>query len=223
MLIQLLADYIDKCVKESRKDIRNYLGASRLGVTCDKALWYEFNKKPKDKELKGRVIRIFELGNEIEELIINWLRRSGFTVEEGQKELNYRGIIKGHVDAIITKVPEEFKEIIPVPSILEIKSANNNEFSKLYNFGLKRFSSVYWTQIQVYMGLSGILNSVHITMNKDNCELYLEQPEYDPVLTYKSLERGISITLANSCNKQFPNSNGSNCTFCNWKETCKNS
>ena len=43
---------------------REYLGASRLGAACERALQYEFAQAPVDpgRELPGRVLRIFEVG-----------------------------------------------------------------------------------------------------------------------------------------------------------------
>ncbi|HIP80254.1 MAG TPA: hypothetical protein EYH07_17580, partial [Kiloniellaceae bacterium] len=59
---------------------RSYLGASRLGVACERALQYEYAQAPVDpgRELPGRVLRIFEVGHALEALAIRWLRLAGF-------------------------------------------------------------------------------------------------------------------------------------------------
>ena len=46
---------------------REYLGASRLGVACERALQYEFDHIPRDqgKEPDGRLLRIFERGTSL--------------------------------------------------------------------------------------------------------------------------------------------------------------
>lgn len=58
---------------------RSYLGASRLGVACDRALQFEFTDTPRDAgaNLDGRTLRIFEIGHALEEVAIRWLRASG--------------------------------------------------------------------------------------------------------------------------------------------------
>ncbi len=58
---------------------RNYLGASRLGVACERALQYEYLQTPVDpgREISGRVLRIFEVGHVLEDLAIRWLRMAG--------------------------------------------------------------------------------------------------------------------------------------------------
>ena len=47
---------------------RRYLGASRLGVACERALQYEYAQAPVDsgRELPGRVLRVFEGPAELE-------------------------------------------------------------------------------------------------------------------------------------------------------------
>jgi len=42
---------------------RDYLGASRLGVACERALQYEYKHTPVDvgRDFSGRLLRIFEV------------------------------------------------------------------------------------------------------------------------------------------------------------------
>jgi len=59
---------------------RTYLGASRLGVACERALQFEFAQAPKDDggDFSGQVLRIFAIGHMLEDLAIRWLRGAGF-------------------------------------------------------------------------------------------------------------------------------------------------
>ena len=49
----------------SKEKSRQYLGASRLGVSCERALQYEYAQAPVDpgRETQGRILRIFERGH----------------------------------------------------------------------------------------------------------------------------------------------------------------
>ena len=51
---------------------RDYLGASRLGHACERALQFEFARAPKDEgqDFPGRALRIFAIGHELEDLAI---------------------------------------------------------------------------------------------------------------------------------------------------------
>ncbi len=61
---------------------RDYLGGSRLGHACERALQFEFTATPKDdgQDFSGQVLRIFAIGHELEELAIRWLRSAGFDI-----------------------------------------------------------------------------------------------------------------------------------------------
>lgn len=89
---------------------REYLGGSRLGHPCERALQFEFAGAPKDDgaEFTGRTLRIFAIGHALEDLAIRWLRgrlrplhrrddpdgeQFGFAIAKGR--------IRGHVDGII--------------------------------------------------------------------------------------------------------------------------
>ena len=55
--------FIDEALAAERdaQTPRAYLGASRLGVACDRALQYEYLQAPVDlgRELSGKTLRIF--------------------------------------------------------------------------------------------------------------------------------------------------------------------
>ena len=58
---------------------RTYLGASRLGHPCERALQFEFAGAPKDdgSDFGGQTLRIFAIGHQLEDLAIRWLRAAG--------------------------------------------------------------------------------------------------------------------------------------------------
>ncbi|MCA2000048.1 MAG: hypothetical protein LDL25_09690, partial [Hyphomicrobiales bacterium] len=92
---------------------RGYLGASRLGVACDRALQFEFTDTPRDPgaSLVGRTLRIFEIGHALEEVAIRWLRASGLdlvtrTRDGGQIGFSVAGgRIRGHADGVVFGAP----------------------------------------------------------------------------------------------------------------------
>ena len=72
---------IDAAIETERgaASARTYLGGSRLGVPCERALQFEFTGAPKDEgsHFKGQTLRIFEIGHALEDLAIRWLRATG--------------------------------------------------------------------------------------------------------------------------------------------------
>ena len=65
---------------EATRPPRDYLGGSRLGHPCERALQFEFAGAPKDDgaEFSGRTLRIFGIGHALEDLAVRWLRGAGF-------------------------------------------------------------------------------------------------------------------------------------------------
>ena len=59
---------------------RTYLGGSRLGHPCERALQFEYAQAPKDEGagFDGRTLRIFAIGHALEDLAAAWLRAAGF-------------------------------------------------------------------------------------------------------------------------------------------------
>jgi hypothetical protein len=59
---------------------RNYLGASRIGADCDRALQYEYLHTPVDagRSFSGKLLRMFEAGHTFEAMAAGWLRLAGF-------------------------------------------------------------------------------------------------------------------------------------------------
>ena len=58
---------------------RDYLGGSRVGHACERALQFEFAGAPKDDgaDFPGQTLRIFAIGHALEDLAIQWLRAAG--------------------------------------------------------------------------------------------------------------------------------------------------
>ena len=97
---------------------REYLGGSRLGVPCDRALEFEYAQAPKDEgaEFEGRTLRIFAAGHLFEDLAVRWLRSAGFDLytRKGNRPDGEQfgfsvagGRIRGHVDGIIAGGPPD--------------------------------------------------------------------------------------------------------------------
>ena len=120
---------IDKRLEQQRnlQPPRGYLGASRMGVICGRALQYEVMNTPKDVSFTGRTLRIFEIGHAIEEMAREWLRQIGFCIVT-HKNGNPIGFstagdkIQGHVDGVIVEAPPELH--IKIPALWECKSMN---------------------------------------------------------------------------------------------------
>ena len=95
---------------------RTYLGASRLGVSCERALQYEYAQASVDpgRETEGRMLRIFERGHVVEDCMAAWLRGAGFDLRTHNADGEQFGFsaadgrLQGHIDGVITGGPDGF-------------------------------------------------------------------------------------------------------------------
>ena len=80
--------------EQSKQTPRDYLGASRLGVSCDRALQFEYTDTPKDEDqnFSGKILRVFQAGHVFEELIIKWLRIAGINLITQKQNGNQFGL-----------------------------------------------------------------------------------------------------------------------------------
>lgn len=209
----LVYDYLSM----EREDKRDYMGASILGEECDRKLWYDFKLQ---STFPARIKMIFEVGKLLESYVIGLLRNSGMTIidrdDKGEQLGFIDGFIAGHVDGIISGLPESSKR-----HILEIKSANSKSFSGYVKNGVKQESQRYYYQMQVYMHYLKIEDALFVMINKDNCELYFERLKYDNIMAGFIINRGKEIALLSSePERKYKTSSFYKCKFCNHAEEC---
>ena len=230
-------ELIDKDLqhKNTQQPQRDYLGASRLGVVCARALQYEYTHAPRDSVYSGKTLRIFELGHTLEKMAWNWLQGAGFEIETHQPKGDpygfsaADGLIRGHVDGIIKKVPAGLN--IRVPALWECKSMNAKSWKQMVEKGVKVAKPIYAVQIALYQAyMEGVVtdlsqNSALLTaVNKDTSELYHELVPFDPGLAQTASDRAFHILRATQAGETLPrishNSECFECRFCDWKQTC---
>ncbi len=132
---ELLNDAIDTALtgENALRPRREYLGGSRVGHACERALQFEFAGAAKDDgaDFPGRTLRIFAIGHALEDLAIQWLRAAGVDLytRKGNRPDGEQfgfavadGRIRGHVDGIIAAAPEPMS--LGVPALWECKTMN---------------------------------------------------------------------------------------------------
>lgn len=214
---------IDKALEARIETPRTYLGASRLGEECGRALQFEFFGTPKDKEFSGQTLRTFAFGNAIEKLMAEWLRSAGVIItgrQAGFKTAN--GLIQGHVDGVINGGPADFG---PFPRLWEMKTASSKKFKEFEKHHVQKANKVYYVQIQIYMAYLNLQNPALFTvMNKDTSELYFEDVPFDPEVAQEASDRGARIVQACQCGEILPRISEDPgfylCSWCAWTERC---
>ncbi len=239
-----LNQLIDKALTREQEDQpkRHYLGASRLGISCSRKLQYEYLNVAKDEgeDFSGKILRIFAAGHVFEELAIKWLRDAGFTLLTEDADGNQFGFqaldgrIAGHIDGIITGVPDGVD--IQVPALWEMKSMNNKNWQATCKKSLQVEKPIYAAQIALYQAymqdysqrntVVGLSNNpaLFTAINKNTAELYHELIPFDADLAQRMSDKGVNIIKANDAGELLPritsNKDYYECKYCPYRERC---
>ena len=216
---------------------RHYLGASRLGVACERALQYEYLHTPIDpgRELPGRVLRVFEVGHALEALAIRWLRLAGFdlyTQKAGGGQFGFSvagGRIQGHVDGVLNDGPTEIG--IRYPALWECKTMNDKSWRDTVKHGVSKSKPVYAAQLAVYQAymdasIPGIASNpaLFTAINKDSQEIWFELVPFDGGLAQRMSDRAVRVITATDAAELLPRHATTpthvECKFCAWQDRC---
>jgi hypothetical protein len=215
---------IDSIIVTRPKEERKHLGASLIGSECERQVWYSF-KHPK-KVTDARLSRIFELGNIIEEHVLDILHKSGFTVyEKTEDDKQFRvtsqdGELQGSIDGVVQGIPESDK-----PHVLEIKSYNDKRFKTLSKETVRISDYKYYVQMQVYMHYLKLDRALFVAYNKNDSDIYIERIDYDETIALWAENRARKIYRAQdsaSTDRCSTKSTDYRCRFCNYATECWN-
>jgi CRISPR/Cas system-associated exonuclease Cas4 (RecB family) len=176
---------------------------------CPRSVFFKFKQAP-CRDLEPRILRLFDHGNYIHELIIKAL--SGQKVLRGDEvNIPANNLISGRADALIQVDGQDY--------IVDIKSINSISFRTL-----KEPSVEYIYQLQLYLHFFQIKQGVLLYVNKDTQDLKEFFLEYDEALCQQLLDQlqelggQIEANQVPARLEEWP-SNGQ-CRYCQYKEVC---
>lgn len=238
-LHECITALIDQALDRERasQTPRQYLGASRLGAACERALQYEYAGAPVDpgRGFPGRILRVFEVGHQLEDLIVRWLRMAGLELHTrkasgGQFGFSVAGgRIQGHVDGIISAAPTDLG--FSFPMLWECKTMNDKSWRETVKKGVTVSKPVYAAQIAIYQAymeasVPAISSNpaLFTAINKDSQEVWSELVPFDGGLAQRMSDRGVRIIRATEAGELLPRSftdqTHFECKFCSWQDRC---
>lgn len=214
----------------ARQSERQYLGASRLGVPCDRALQYEYAKAPVDhgRDTPGRMLRIFERGHVMEDCMVTWLRDAGFDLRTRKADGEQFGFsvadgrLQGHVDGVIVGGPEGFA----YPCLWENKCLGAKSWRELEKDKLAVAKPVYAAQVAVYQAYLDLHDNpaFFTALNADSMEIYTELVPFDAALAQRASDRAVKVITATEASELLPRSFNDpthfECRMCAWQDRC---
>jgi hypothetical protein len=223
--------------ENSKQVSRDYLGASRLGVSCNRALQFEYTDTPKDEDqnFTGKTLKIFEAGHVFEDLMIRWLKLSGIdlvTNKADGKQFGFTvagGKVKGHIDGVIIGAPKHLG--FQFPMLWECKSLNEKSWKDVVKKGLAISKPIYAAQVTIYQAymegsIEGISKNpaLFTAINKNTAEVHFELVPFDKALAQKSSDRAVMILRATEAHELLPRIANDptyfECKFCPWQQRC---
>ena len=201
---------------------RPHLGASQIGNDCDRALWYSF-RWCTAPDFGGRMIRLFESGYIQEKRLITDLKDIGVVVHHVHpntgRQIQYSefgGHFAGSLDAIAQGFPEAPKTW----HVVECKSSNTKNFTKLKKVGVKEAHPVHYAQVQIYMGWSKLDRAYYISVCKDTDEIYGERVYLDKDFIQQIKKKAENIIFRETPPPRIGTPDQFCCRWCDHAEIC---
>ena len=214
----------------ARQSERQYLGASRLGVACERALQFEYAKAPIDhgRDTPGRMLRIFERGHVMEDCMVAWLRDAGFDLRTRKADGEQFGFsvadgrLQGHIDGVIVGGPDGFA----YPALWENKCLGNKSWRELEKSRLAVAKPVYAAQVAIYQAYLELHEhpAIFTAINADSMEIYTELVPFDAALAQRMSDRGLRVISATAAGellaRGFHDPTHFECRMCAWQDRC---
>ena len=203
---------------------RRHLGASVIGRSCPRQVWYIFRWARKVYH-HARLLRLFNRGDREEPRLVKLLRQSGVHVLDKNPDTgeqfrieDHNGHFGGSLDGKLFDTPE-----FPWQWILgEFKTHNDKSFQDVKKQGVEKSKFEHYVQAQIYMRYEKLPAAIYFAVNKNDDEIYTQVVMYDEAVALKYSERALAII-----NAERPPDRPANaspgwyiCRFCDFIDVC---
>lgn len=177
---------------------RDHLGASIIGKSCARALWYDFRWATAVRH-SGRLLRLFETGQLEEDRLVRNLRATGATVLDVDPETGrqFRVIAHGgHFGGSLDALAYGLREAPKTWHVVEFKTHAAKSFAELTAKGVVVAKPQHMAQMQIYMHLMGLTRALYMAVCKNTDALHIERIDADPAQAQRLLEKAGRIIFA---------------------------
>lgn len=204
---------------EAARQPRRRLGLSQAGHECPRYLWYRHHGHAGDQP-SGRVLRLFELGDAVENLIIGDLSMAGCLVYHQQRQVVFTqdGVrLEGHIDGIVRGLVEAPE----TPHLFECKTANEKSFGELKKVGdYELWNPQYGFQIQAYMLGLGLKRAAVFVYNKNTSDIAMFRVKSRRSETVDKLQRIFEIITGELPDRMCKREDFYKAKFCSFRNVC---
>lgn len=216
--------HLDDAYRGADDAFRSHLGASIIGKSCEREIWYSFHwtKRP---SFDGRMLRLFNRGHMEEGRLIALLLTIG--CEFYQQDVNGKqfrisdcaGHFSGSGDGVVIGLPDLNNG---QAALAEFKTHGDKSFKKVSTEGVRAAKFEHWVQMQTYMYKMGLAVAAYFAVNKNDDHIHAEIIYLDPEFASKTLHKARVIIIAQDPPAKINKSAGwYECNFCSFKPVCK--
>ena len=202
-----------------KSELRPYLGASAIGHSCERYLWYAF-RWCYTEEISARLARLFNRGHREEPAIVETLASVGITCFDDQEEIVFcHGHCKGHCDGKSIGVIEAPQTV----HLNEYKTMSDKYFKDVCKQGVMLSKPGYYAQVQLYMKFLKLTRTLFVAVNKNDDSMYIERIKYDSKFAKALVNKAESIVLSEEPPKKRFQPTWYACRYCSARGICHGS
>jgi hypothetical protein len=216
--------FFENAAAKNARAPRPYLGASIVGDGCARKVQFDWWCTP---FLAARVRLIFDRGHAFEQLARERLNAIGFyfAAPESLKFTAFGGLVEGHADGVIIRVPPAPGWYFQTPAIWECKALNNKNFRAVVRDGLEKAFPKYFVQVQLYMHYLNKPNpALYTAINADSCECLFFTVPYHAAVAQRAIERIETIIEATRrgelLERAYDSPDDWRCKLCGHRQKC---
>jgi len=207
----MLKELIDKFYLDRQKDKEQHHFYITDAGKCGRVIFFKFKKAPRE-EMEARVLRMFDHGDYIHQLIMRSLVAiKDVRVITAEVDIGPQEIISGRADAILSDRKDLY--------VLDIKSMNSMIFK---NLDAPKEENI--NQIQLYLHFFKIPKGILLYVNKDTQGLKEFLINYDRKRAENLLEELVNLKKKIDLNiipDRIPTwPNDWQCQYCQFREIC---
>lgn len=209
---------------------RKHLGASLIGHSCNRYLWYVFRHVQKPVH-GGRLLRLFNRGHREEARFTEWLRGSGWLVDEVDPETGKQfrfSAVNGHfgcsIDGIGTP-PDSLRKFLPEGTtklLLEYKTSGTGaKFNNTRTNGVKLEKPQHFSQMCIGGFGFNLPLAWYMMINKNDDDIEGQLSKLDPSHAEELIAKAeYVITCPQAPKRISETSTHFLCKMCDFKNIC---
>lgn len=202
---------------------RDHLGASLIGKSCLRALWYDF-RWATPARFEGRMLRLFETGQLEEARLVRNLRSTGATVLEVDPATGKQFRVSAHGGHFGGSLDGAAIGLLEAPKtwhVVEFKTHSVKSFADLTAKGVEASKPRHYAQMQIYMHLTGMSRAMYLAVCKDTDALHIERIEADKAESERLLDKaGRVINAPRPPSRLTDDPAWFECRFCDHRGVC---